>query len=155
MMCFALAAPIACATQLFELKEHRTFGRLELFSRDLRWGTATASGCSPWRCRDVASAGARTPCSFAPTADPCNALSKPRRSDCRYYRHTTVFAEWMVLTCLSRTGSIHAQELFPLQKGFRHLAGALLPAQVISSTCSDCITKICLSLIGTRGIQIP
>ena len=52
----------------------------------------------------------------------------PGRSDSIYYRHTTVFAEWMVLTCLSQTGSIRAQERFLFQKGFRHLAGALRPA---------------------------
>ena len=38
MMSSALAAPIACATQLFELKEHRTFERYKLFTRGLKCG---------------------------------------------------------------------------------------------------------------------
>ena len=35
MVCSALAAPIACATQLLELKEHKTFERRNLFTNGL------------------------------------------------------------------------------------------------------------------------
>ena len=35
MMSSALAAPITCATQLFELKEHRTFEWRKLFTNGL------------------------------------------------------------------------------------------------------------------------
>ena len=46
MMCFALAAPIACATQLLELKEHKTFEQSELFTNGLLSRASHATACT-------------------------------------------------------------------------------------------------------------
>ena len=46
MMSSALAAPIACATQLFELKEHKTFERSELFTNGLLSRASHATACT-------------------------------------------------------------------------------------------------------------
>jgi hypothetical protein len=57
-------------TLVLELEEHRSRRRLEIFTPDLRWATASNRGCCPWKCRGVASAGARKLRSSAPMADP-------------------------------------------------------------------------------------
>ena len=46
MMSSALAAPIACATQLLELKEHKIFERSELFTNGLLSRASHATACT-------------------------------------------------------------------------------------------------------------